>query len=307
MTNRTVAALDIGGTKTAAALVDDAGVVVARASAPTPGRAGAAAVLQTAADLVKSLAARSAATTPVALGVGSAGVVDSASGRVTGSTDVLRDWTGTDLRGELSRRTGLPTAVVNDVHAHALGEARFGVAAGSATVLFLAVGTGVGASLVVGGEVLTGAHGVAGHAGHVPSVYAAGLTCTCGGRGHLEAIASGPALEAEYGRNTGTTGVGLPRVADLAERGDPVALSIAELGGRAVGSTLGGMANLLDPDVVVVGGGVSGLGTAWWLALRTAFTAELLPALQGATVLASSLGGDAALLGAASIAPAAAR
>ncbi|MDU0313141.1 ROK family protein [Phycicoccus sp. M110.8] len=303
MTDRTVAALDIGGTKTAAALVDGSGAVVARATAPTPGRAGPAAILQTAADLVKSLAARSAATTPAALGVGSAGVVDSASGRVTGSTDVLRDWMGTDLRGELSRRTGLPTAVVNDVHAHALGEARFGVGAGQPSLLFLAVGTGVGASFVFRGEVLTGAHGVAGHAGHLPSVYAADRACTCGGRGHLEAVAAGPALAAEYGRRAGATDVVLHQVAALAERGDEVALGVAELGGRAVGAALGGMANLLDPHSVVVGGGVTGLGRAWWQALRAAFTAEVLPVLRGTTVRPTSLGGDGALLGAASIAP----
>jgi glucokinase len=304
MTDRTLAALDIGGTKTAAALVDATGTVLERGTAPTPGADGPEAVLETAADLVLSLAARSAVPSPVALGVGSAGVVDASTGRVLGGTDVLRDWPGTDLVGELARRTGLPTKAVNDVHAHALGEARFGAGRGAATVLFVAVGTGVGASFVVDGEVLAGAHHVAGHAGHVPSPYAGDVACTCGGHGHVEAVAAGPPLAAEYRRRSGDGDADLRRVATLAAGGDPDATAVAELGGRAIGSLVGGLVNLLDPHAVVVGGGVSGLGEPWWSALRAQFTAEVLPVLRDVPVLESELGGDAALLGAASIAPA---
>ncbi|MEU4664567.1 ROK family protein, partial [Micromonospora chalcea] len=197
-----VAALDIGGTKTTAALVTAAGEVVGRHTAPTPGRSGAAAVLDTAAGLVEKLRA-DAPDVVRALGVGSAGVIDSGSGLVLSATDVLTGWAGTDLRGDLGRRLGVPVTVVNDVHAHALGEARHGVAAGYDTVLYVAVGTGVGASFVLGDNVLAGAHSAAGHAGHQPSAYAGTLPCTCGGRGHLEAIAAGPALTAEYVRRTG--------------------------------------------------------------------------------------------------------
>jgi glucokinase len=304
MTDRTVAALDIGGTKTAAALVDATGTVLERGIAPTPGADGPKAVLKTAADLVLSLAARPAVPSPGALGVGSAGVVDGSTGRVLGATDVLRDWSGTDLAGELERLTGLPTKAVNDVHAHALGEARFGAGRDAATVLFVAVGTGVGASFVVDGEVLTGAHHVAGHAGHVPSPYAADLACTCGGTGHLEAAAAGPPLTAEYRRHSGDATADLRVVATLAAAGDPAATTVAQLGGRAIGSALGGLVNVLDPHIVVVGGGVTGLGEPWWSALRAQFAAEVLPVLRGVPVLQSELGGDAPLLGAASIAPA---
>ncbi len=182
-----VAALDIGGTKTTAALVTAAGEVVGRHTAPTPGRSGAAAVLDTAAGLVEKLRA-DAPDVVRALGVGSAGVIDSGSGLVLSATDVLTGWAGTDLRGDLARRLGVPVTVINDVHAHALGEARHGVAAGYDTVLYVAVGTGVGASFVLGDTVLAGAHSAAGHAGHQPSAYAGTLPCTCGGRGHLEAM-----------------------------------------------------------------------------------------------------------------------
>ncbi|MEV7352693.1 ROK family protein [Micromonospora chalcea] len=296
-----VAALDIGGTKTTAALVTAAGEVVGRHTAPTPGRSGAAAVLDTAAGLVEKLRA-DAPDVVRALGVGSAGVIDSASGLVLSATDVLTGWAGTDLRGDLGRRLGVPVTVVNDVHAHALGEARHGVAAGHDTVLYVAVGTGVGASFVLGDTVLAGAHSAAGHAGHQPSAYAGTLPCTCGGRGHLEAIAAGPALTAEYVRRTGRPVADLRAVAALAADGDETARDVVRLGGTAVGSAVGGLVNVLDPAAVVIGGGVTGLGEPWWRALRDAVPAETLPALAGVPVLASTLGPDAPLLGAASLA-----
>ncbi|MEV4523074.1 ROK family protein [Micromonospora tulbaghiae] len=296
-----VAALDIGGTKTTAALVTAGGEVVGRHTAPTPGRSGAAAVLDTAAGLVEKLRADAPGAVR-ALGVGSAGVIDSTSGLVLSATDVLTGWTGTDLRGDLSRRLGVPVTVINDVHAHALGEARHGAAAGYDTVLYVAVGTGVGASFVLGDAVLAGAHSAAGHAGHQPSPYAGSLACTCGGRGHLEAIAAGPALAAEYVRRTGRPVADLRAVAALAAGGDETAREVVRLGGAAVGSAVGGLVNVLDPAAVVVGGGVTGLGEPWWRALRDAVPAETLPGLAGVPVLASTLGPDAPLLGAASLA-----
>ncbi len=297
-----VAALDIGGTKTAAALVSRTGDVVARASAPTPGRAGATAVLETAAGLVLRLRSGPAAPSVRGLGVGSAGVVDPRTGRVLSATDALTGWAGTDLRARLAAATDLPTSVVNDVHAHALGEARYGAGRGHESLLFLAVGTGIGASFVLDGEVLVGAHAAFGHAGHQPSVYAGQLPCPCGRRGHLEAIASGPALAAEYGRRGGQEAEDLRVVAQRAGAGDPTAAAVIRLGGEAVGSALGGLVSVLDPHVVAVGGGVAGLGELWWDALTTTLRRDTLPSLADVPVLRASLAADAALVGAAALA-----
>ncbi|MET7963654.1 ROK family protein [Micromonospora zamorensis] len=297
-----VAALDIGGTKTAAALVTRQGEVVDRATAPTPGRAGATAILDTAADLVDRLRARATGTSVRAVGVGSAGVIDHRTGLVLSATDALAGWAGTDLRRRLRELLDLPVAVINDVHAHALGETRHGVAAGRRTTLFLAVGTGIGASFVIDGTVLAGAHSAAGHAGHQPSPYAGRLPCTCGGQGHLEAIASGPGLAQEYARRTGLPVADLRSVAARAADGDATAREVVLLGGAAVGSAVGGLVNVLDPAAVVIGGGVAGLGDLWWQALRDAVRRETLPSLVDVPVLASTLGSDAPLLGAASLA-----
>ncbi|MET8231212.1 ROK family protein [Micromonospora sp. NPDC005298] len=297
-----VAALDIGGTKTAAAIVTRDGEVTDRLTAATPGRAGATAILDTAADLVERLRSRATGVRVGALGVGSAGVIDHRTGLVLSATDALAGWAGTDLRGRLRERLGVPVHVINDVHAHALGEARHGVAAGHETVLFIAVGTGVGASFVVDGAVLTGAHSTAGHAGHQPSPYAGQMPCTCGGQGHLEAIASGPALTEEYVRRTGQRVDDLRAVAARAADGDATAREVVLLGGAAVGSAVGGLVNMLDPGAVVIGGGVTGLGDPWWQALRDAVRRETLPTLGDVPVLASTLGADAPLLGAATLA-----
>lgn len=287
-----VAALDIGGTKLAAALIKRSGEIVDRRAAPTPANAGGQAILAAASELVADLRAGSPAEL-VALGIGSAGVVDPVSGRVLAATDQLADWAGTDLT-ELGARWRVPVAAMNDVHAHALGEASAGD-----TMLFLAVGTGIGGAHVVDGAVLAGAHSVAGHAGHVPSVYADRTPCTCGGRGHLEAIASGPALVARYQELSGEQAGDLQSVAERAAAGDRVAGEVIEYGGTAVGSALGGLVNMLDPHVVVIGGGVAGLGMLWWNALRAEFRREALSRLVDVPVSAARLGSDAALIGAA--------
>ncbi|MGN0062657.1 MAG: ROK family protein [Nocardioides sp.] len=292
-----VAALDIGGTKTAAALVDADGAVLARASVATPASQGAGAILDAAADLVASLGGA-----PVAVGVGSAGVVDPASGVVLSATDTLPGWAGTELAAGLAERLALPVGAVNDVHAHGIGEVRYGAGRGAGTVLSVAVGTGIGGALVVDGALYAGRHAAAGHVGHVPSRQAGELPCSCGAHGHLEGFASGPSLAREYERRTGTDVGDLRDVVALAQEGDGAAAALLAEGGTAVGEAVAGLVNVLDPDLVVVGGGVVGVGESWWTALLEAVLTGVLPVLSSTPVVRSGLGVDAALLGAAAVA-----
>lgn len=202
----------------------------------------------------------------------------------------------------MASRLGLPVTVVNDVHAHGLGEASYGAGRGCDSVLAVAVGTGIGGAFVAGGSLLTGPHAAAGHVGHVPSPPAGDLPCTCGAVGHLEAFASGPALVRELRRRTGREVADLREVAALAAEGDPGATALLHDGGVAVGAVIGGLVNVLDPGVVVVGGGVAEVGGPWWKALVDATRREVLPVLARVPVVRSELGGDAALLGAAALA-----
>ncbi|MFF0853162.1 ROK family protein [Streptomyces sp. NPDC003388] len=292
-----VIGLDLGGTKIAAALFAADGTVTARHTRPTPAREGAAAVLD-------ALALAAAEVDPdrraTAIGVAAAGVVDVRSGRITSATDAIRDWAGTPLGTGLADRTGLPVACDNDVRATA-GPELAALPERRGSLLFAAVGTGVGGAIAVDGRMLHGAYGVAGHLGHLASAEAADLPCTCGAVGHLEAVASGPGITALYARLGGAAAARLETVAARAARGEETAVRAITTGAAAAGRVLGGLANALGPDRVVVGGGVPRIGPLYTDALTAAFTAELMPALRGLTPEPPLFGHDAATLGAAAL------
>lgn len=297
---RPVVGLDLGGTKIAAALLGADGTVLARYSRPTPARAGAAAVLD-------ALAAAAAEVDPggaaALLGIAAAGVVDPRTGMVTSATDSILGWAGTALGAGLADRTGYAVACDNDVRATAGPE----LAALNAerrdhgSLLFAAIGTGVGGAIAVDGRMLHGASGIAGHLGHLPSPEAAGLPCTCGSTGHLEVIASGPGIAAHYERLTGAPVDRLETVAVRAARGEPAAVSAITTGAAAAGQVLGGLANAFGPDRVVVGGGVPRIGPLYVDALRAAFVSELMEPLRGLVPRAPLLGHDGPVLGAAAL------
>jgi glucokinase len=299
--------VDLGGTKTAAGLVTEAGEVLVAETVPTLSLEGGEAILNATARLVLGIRRRAAAEGlhVDGVGVGSAGVIDAARGTVVSATDAILAWAGTDLAGGLAARTGLRTAVVNDVHAHALGEAWLGAAAATSSSLLVAFGTGVGGSLVVDGQPLLGHRWVGGHVGHFASPYAhdAGgspLPCVCGAAGHVEAIASGPALHAAYLRAGGDPAVPDTRaVVARAHDGDPAAVAAVGIAARAAGQALGGLANCLDPETVVVSGGLADAGPLWWDTMEAAFRAELMPPLASMPLARAALGGSAAIVGAA--------
>lgn len=305
---RYVAGVDLGGTKTAAGVVGEDGSVLISEQIPTLNRAGGEAILDATAGLVGSLVEQAAALGAVvdAVGVGSAGVINAAEGTVISATDAILGWTGTHISAGLTQRLGLPSAVVNDVHAHALGEAWHGAGAGAATALMVAFGTGVGGSFVVNGRPLLGHHFVGGHVGHFASPLAVHrgtpLPCSCGHAGHVEAISSGPAIHAAYLREGGSAALPDTRaVFDSAGRGDKLALAVIATAAAAAGQAVGGLINILDPAIVVVSGGLADAGELWWSGMETAMRAELLAPLAAVQVVRATLGSRAAIVGAASL------
>ncbi|WP_234434208.1 ROK family protein [Streptomyces sp. NRRL F-5126] len=296
-----VVGLDLGGTKIAAALVAPDGTVRARYSRPTPATEGADAVLDA---LAHAAAAVRGGTEACAVGVAAAGVVDPEAGTVRAATSTIAGWSGVRLAPLLAARTGCPVACDNDVRAAAAAEYA-ALEEPGASLLHLSVGTGVGGAVVAGGRMLRGSAGVAGHLGHLPSPEAAGLPCSCGVAGHLEAVAAGPGIAALYARLAGGTPASLEEVARRAAAGDRPAAEAITTGATAAGRALGGLANALGPGHVVVGGGVTGIGGPYWAPLRAAFAAELIEPLRSA---ADSLvprpplaGPDAPVLGAAAL------
>ncbi|WP_426504909.1 ROK family protein [Dactylosporangium sp. McL0621] len=285
---KTVLGIDIGGTKIAAALVSADGTTGPLHRVPTPAREGPAAVLRAAAELGRRVMGDAPVT---ACGVGTAGAVDP-HGRITHATDSLPGWAGTDVRGELAAALGRPVLVRNDVHTLAVAEAAWGAAAGAGTVLVVAVGTGIGGAVVAGGELVTGRLGLAGSIGHLPAAAALGRRCGCGALDHVEAYAAGPAIAADHARRAG-----LAAVPPL-ERVDPGAAAVAFAAG-VLGRGLAAAANLLDPDAIILGGGVLGLGEPFRGQVVAALRAAALPGVADVPVRAPALGPAAVLAGAA--------
>ncbi|WP_433289009.1 ROK family protein [Micromonospora sp. CA-244673] len=289
-----VVGIDIGGTKTAAALVDRGGRVRERREVRTPARSGPDAVLDAAARLAAGLLG--AATGPV--GVGTAGTVEPATGVIRYATDSLPGWTGTPVADALAARLGRPVRVTNDVYAAALGECWAGAGRDRAHVLLVAVGTGLGGAVVRDGRVEAGARGAAGGVGHLPAPGAERLRCGCGRPGHLEAVASGSGLAAAYFLETGTQVTGRT-VADRAAAGDGVAGRVVDRAGAALGAALAGLVALLDPDAVLVAGGAAG---ALLPAASAAYAAELPAGWADVPLRPAALGTDAVVVGAARLA-----
>jgi glucokinase len=300
-----VLGLDLGGTKIAGAIVDAEGAISSRQTVATPAQAGPGAVLEATAMLVASLQNEAERQNLAigAVGIGAAGIIDSSRGVVVSATDAIRGWAGTPLTAELTERTGLPSTAINDVHAHALGESWLGAGANADTVLFIGMGTGVGGGYVVRGECLQGATHTAGHVGHFGSPYALEnglpLPCSCGGAGHVEAIASGPAIHATFRRLGGELATDTRGVYRLAAAGDTLAAVAVERGAAAAGHAIGGLVNILDPHIVVIGGGLAFAGPLWWDAMETSARQELLPPVANVPIVSAQLGGTAAIQGAA--------
>jgi glucokinase len=204
------------------------------------------------------------------------------------------------LADEFTAATGLPAVIDNDVNALALGESHFGAGRGFQDVLYVAVGTGVGAALMLAGQLRRGATWTAGEIGHLMADWDGDARCSCGRCGHLEAYTSGPALAARYCAWTKRdTPLDLRAVAARAQAGDDTARRAIALGADILGRVLGGLLNVLDPQALVIGGGVAELGDLWWGPLTAALRANPMPGPAQIVLRPAQLGPDAVLVGAA--------
>jgi len=305
--------IDIGGTKVAAGVVDEGGAVLERMQEPTPShspRAVEEAVLR----LVTQLAARHRVGS---VGIGAAGWVDNEQAVVRFSPHL--SWRSEPLRDRLAERITLPLIVDNDANAAAWAEYRFGAGRGSSVMVCITLGTGIGGGLVINRQLFRGTYGMAGEWGHMIAV-PGGHWCECGNRGCWEQYASGNALVREARALARTQSPTAHRLLELAG-GDPERITGPDVTASAidgdpnsveliadVGSWLGrGIANLaaaLDPEVVVIGGGVSAAGNLLLLPARQAFSRTLTGRgfREEARLELAHLRNDAGLIGAADLA-----
>lgn len=305
--------VDLGGTKIAAGVVDEAGVIIAEERRPTP-TDDSAAVVTAMAEAIASLRQQHEVT---AIGIGAPGFVNA-------SRDVLLftpnlPMADVELSKQLSGITGLPVVVENDANAAAWAEYRFGGGVGTTDMVLLTIGTGLGGGIVSGGRLLRGFFGVAAEVGHIEIVHG-GHRCGCGLDGCWEQYASGSALtriarrlarkrrdEAKLLLSLGDgtpEGVQGKHVTRAARQGDPVALAAFEEVGIMLGRGMAILAAVLDPAMFVIGGGVSDAGDLLTVPTRRSFEDHLTARSHRelAQVALAKLGNDAGIVGAADLA-----
>jgi glucokinase len=300
-----VAALDIGGTKIAGALVDGHGEILVRARRATPAREDGDTVMRAVQDVLGELAASPLWGRVSAVGIGSAGPVDASQGTV--SPVNVPGWRDYPLVRRVRAVAGdLPVELIGDGVAITAAEHWQGAARGHDNALCMVVSTGVGGGLVLNGRLHAGPTGNAGHIGHI-SVDLDGDPCPCGSRGCVERLASGPNIARralEGGWRPGPDGdTSAAAVAAAARAGDPVAAASFERAAQALAAGIAATATLVEIDIVVIGGGVAKAGDVLFTPLRKALGRyATLSFVRRLAVAPARTGTDAGLVGAAAAA-----
>ena len=290
--------IDLGGTKTEGILLDAEGGIVERRRIPTPSAGGYAAVLEVVLGLIGDLGGQALGDCPV--GVGIPGCVDAESGLVknANSTALI----GHPLASDLAAGLGRPVRVANDAYCFAVAEAVGGAGRGAQVVFGIILGTGVGGGLVIDGQVRLGLHGIAGEWGHSPLRDAdgrggAGPRCYCGQRGCVETRLSGPGLESEYQRQGGGE-ARAPEILRRAGEGQPAARRAHQRYLSYFGEAVARIIHILDPDVIVIGGGMSNDASLYDRGREQVERALFNPRLR-TPILPNELGDSAGVFGAA--------
>src|SRR3954468_19692617 len=304
----------LGATHIAVGVTDLTGRLLACVQEPADIAAGPDRTLDRVAELFDELLERpSVPRAPVyGIGVGLPGPVEFASGSPV-SPPIMPGWDGHPVRAHLAERYDVPVWVDNDVNLMALGELRVGAAQDEQDVIYVKIGTGIGAGLISSGRLHRGAQGAAGDIGHATVDRGSGIVCRCGNVGCLEALAGGAALSrdgttaAEEGRSgflarvlDGGKPIAPADVAAAAEHGDPVAVEMLTRSGQLVGETVATLVNFFNPALVLLGGGVALGGDMILASVREAVYRRSLPlATRDLRIDRSTLTPDPALSGAA--------
>ncbi len=304
---------EFGATSVSVGLTDLAGRLVEHHEEPGDIAVGPEAALGRLEELFDAmLAARASSAPPVwGVGVGVPGPVEFASGRPI-APPIMPGWDGYPVRDQLAARYGVPVWVDNEVNVMALGEFRSGLGRGVRDVVYVKIGTGIGAGLISGGQLHRGAQGCAGDVGHIQVVDDASIVCRCGNIGCLEALAGGAAIArdataaAADGRspflaNLVEQGRGLEarEVARAADHGDPFSVELLTRSGRLVGDMLATLVNFYNPSLILIGGGVAGAGDQLLATIRQSVYRRSLPlATRELRIDRSPLGDRAGLMGA---------
>ena len=301
--------ISIGATGMSVGVTDGRLAVLAMHSRPCDIRQGPEAVLAVALDVAHKVLDETGVEQPMGAGVGVPGPVDFHRG-VSVSPPIMPGWDGYPVRDALSLELGCPVVLDNDVNVLAVGEQHAGVARNSRDFLYVKIGTGIGCGIVIDGELYRGVNGCAGDIGHI-RVEDFGPTCACGNTGCLEAFSGGAALarDATTAARTGRSTVLAAMLEDRSElsaadvgraleQGDPQAVQLIRDSGRRVGQILAGLVSFFNPDLIVIGGGVTGLGHSLLAEIRAVTYRRSLPLATGSLpIVLSELGDEGGVIG----------
>ena len=298
-----IGAVDIGGTKIAVGMVDDAGKVLSRMEAPTdPNRYSDG--IELIAHMLRRTAQRAGAEIS-GIGIGSTGPVDPMRGEF-GEVDFLPGWRGKNPVRDLAQVFSVQVALENDADAAALAEAGWGAGRNRSRLIYVTVGTGIGGGIIVDGKLYRGVDGAHPEVGH-HVIDPAGPKCTCGFRGCWESLAAGPAMAAWLQHNAPADyrhreGITAKRICELAREGEPVAVQAVETEAYYLGLGLANLINLFTPDAIVLSGSVMKSADLFMDGVRKVIRSgcRFVPAEKTELTLAS-LGDDTNLIGAARV------
>lgn len=287
--------VDLGGTNIAAGMVNDDGKIIAQKSLPANSQRGPQAVLADIVQLCKNLMDETA-TSARHVGIGCPGTVNSKEGVILTAPNI--GFHDIPISQEVSKLLNIPVYIDNDANCAALGEAKFGAAKGYETSVTITLGTGVGGGIIIDGKIYTGPFFGAGEVGH-QIIRAGGAMCGCGKPGCWEAYASATALIRDASGLAIEGDITAKKVFDMADGGDVSAKNIIDAYIENLCIGLSNIVNLLQPEIIVIGGGISGRGQS----LIDAIHNQIPDLVLGGNVVTkfgiASLGNDAGIIGAA--------
>lgn len=303
--------IDVGGTNVKIALVNENGGIVYSNSIPTRTEMGYEYTVNSMKEAIRELLkeTNSKPEDIEGMGFGFPGQIDCEKGIVKLAPNVP-GWVNVPIAEIMEKEFGIPTKVDNDVRCAALGELNFGAGQGCENLICITVGTGIGSGLIVNGKLVRGASNAAGEIGHIKLDITGGPLCGCGDRGCLEAFASGPSIVAmaeEYikgGKSTKYRELANPEITPYvvsvaAQEGDPVARRIFTIMGEYIGVGLASVVNLLNPEKIIIGGGVAAAGDILMNPIKETLVKRAMP-ISGAAVevVPAQLGNTAGVIGA---------
>ena len=305
--------LDLGGTNIKAGVVDDSGRALASVSGSTRAELGPEAGLDSLAEVAGRAVEACGVDWPeiAAVGLGSAGTLDTAKGRIVEATN-LPLWNGFPVASRLEGRLGRPISLLNDANAAAFGEYWAGAGRNTTSLVLITLGTGIGCGVVESGRLLEGRHGLGGEYGHVTVQMDGGRLCSCGRSGHLEAYASATSLvrravealergpDSMLRRALVACALDAREIARCASLGDPLSSRLIRETVRYLAIGASTVMHSVDPDLILFGGGMIAAGPGFLEAIRAEVRNHVLPAASDLIrVDFASLGGDAGFIGAA--------